>query len=52
MKSDKYDRLEALEILRTAIDMNNKAKSLQEKQDASDYFIKNCYKAGLLYDDK
>lgn len=52
VKSEKYDRLKALEILRTAIDMNNSAKNLQEKQDASDYFIKNCYQAGLLYDDK
>lgn len=52
VKSEKYDRLKALEILRTAIDMNNSAKTLQEKQDASDYFIKNCYQAGLLYDDK
>ncbi len=47
VKSEKYDRLKALELLRTAIDMNNSAKNLQEKQDASDYFIKIAQSRGL-----
>jgi hypothetical protein len=52
VKSDKYNRLNALEILKKAIIMNNNAKNLKEKQEASDYFLNNCYQAGLVYDDK
>ena len=52
VKSDKYNRLKALEILKEAIIMNNEAKNLKEKQEASDYFLNNCYQASLVYDYK
>ncbi len=34
--------------MREAVDRHNHAKSLKEKQDASAYFMKNCYKAGII----
>jgi hypothetical protein len=32
--------------------MNNEAKNLKELQEAADYFLKNCYAVGIMYDNR
>ena len=53
VKTDKYEekKLEAYKLMQKAVEMNNEATNLKQKQDACDYFLNNCYKAGLIYED-
>ncbi|MBR1743063.1 MAG: hypothetical protein IJ733_14580 [Lachnospiraceae bacterium] len=51
VKTKKYNRTGAMEIMREAVDRHNHAKNLKEKQDASAYFMKNCYKVGIIYEE-
>ena len=51
VKTESYDRTKAMVIMREAVDRNNRAGNLKEKQDASAYFIGNCHKAGIIYED-
>jgi hypothetical protein len=52
VKTDKYDYYKAIELINTAISMNNEAKNLRDLQDAADYFLKNCYTVGITYDNQ
>jgi fructose/tagatose bisphosphate aldolase len=52
VKTDKYDYYKAVELINTAISINNEAKNLKDLQDAADYFLKNCYNVGIIYDNK
>lgn len=40
----------AVVLLNEAIDLNNKAKNIKDLQEAADYFLKNCYNAGITYE--
>ena len=53
VKTNDYDkkRLAAYKLMEEAVERNNKATNLKEKQDACDYFLNNCYKVGLVYED-
>lgn len=51
VKKDSYDRIEALKLYRDAVDMYDKAKTLKERQNATDTFLSNCHKAGLIFED-
>ena len=52
VKTDEYieKMLEAYKLMEEAVERNNKADSLREKQAACDYFLNNCYKVGLIYE--
>jgi hypothetical protein len=52
VKTDKYDYYKAVELINTAISMNNEAKNLKDLQDAADYFLKNCDTVGITYDNR
>jgi hypothetical protein len=52
VKTDKYDYYNAIELINTAISMNNEAKNLKDLQDAADYFLKNCNTVGITYDNR
>lgn len=52
VKSKKYDYGKAVALLNTTITMHNKADGLKGYQEASKFFINNCYQAGIIYDDK
>lgn len=52
VKGQKFDFSIASQLLREAIALHNNAKSLKGYQEAALYFISNCYKAGIIYDDK
>lgn len=47
VKNSKYDFEKAVVLFNEAIDLNNKAKNLQE---AADYFLKSCYNVGINYE--
>lgn len=51
VKKDSYDRIKALKLYRDAVDMYDKAKTLKERQKATDTFLSNCHKAGLIFED-
>lgn len=53
VKTDQFEqnRLAAYKLMEEAVDKNNKATNLKQKQDACDYFLNNCYKVGLIYED-
>lgn len=42
----------AVELFNEAVSMNNEAKNLKDLQRAADYFLRNCYKAGVDYDNR
>jgi proteasome lid subunit RPN8/RPN11 len=52
VKTDKYDYYKAVELINVAISMNNEARNLKDLQDAADYFLKNCYDVGIVYDNR
>jgi hypothetical protein len=49
VKTDKYDYYKAVELINTAISINNEAKNLKDLQEAADYFLKNCDTVGITY---
>ena len=51
VKKNTYDRKEALKLYRDAVDKYNKANGLKQQQKAADFFLYNCYKAGLIFED-
>jgi hypothetical protein len=52
VKTDKYNYYKAVELINTAISMNNEAKNLKDLQDAADYFLKKCDTVGIAYDNR
>lgn len=51
VKNKKYDRSIAMDILREAVKLHNDANELKGYQKAAKYFLKNCHKAGIIYED-
>lgn len=51
VKSDDYNREEALKLYRASVDRFNKATSLKQKQKATDFFLNNCVEVGLIFED-
>lgn len=47
-----FDRGKAIDIFNDAVSTNNKAIGLKGLQKASEHFLKNCYKAGIVYEDR
>lgn len=52
VKGKNYDIRKAIDVFNEAVALNNKASGLKDIQVASDYFLKNCYRAGVIYEDK
>lgn len=52
VKSKVFDMGRAIDIFNEAADANNEAVGLKGLQKASEYFLKNCYKAGIIYEDR
>lgn len=50
VKTDKYDRRGALKLFYESLELLKKAKNLKEMQDATDKFLNNCYKYGMLFE--
>lgn len=52
VKSKKFDYKKAVKLLNQTIQKYNEASDLKGYQEATKFFIKNCYKAGIIYEDK
>ena len=52
VKSSNYNRKEAVEIAKEALTVERKAENIKGYQEAAKYFLKNCYKAGIIYEDR
>jgi len=52
VKGTKYDVSKAVKVFNEAVNQNNEAVGLKALQNASEYFLKNCSKAGIIYEDR
>jgi hypothetical protein len=52
VKTDKYDAERARELYKEAYKLYTKAENLKGYQEATDYFLNNCYKVGLLHENR
>ncbi len=52
VKTSKFDRQKAIDLFNEAVSVNNNARGLKALQKASEYFLKSCYKAGIVYEDR
>ena len=55
VKKDSYNYETAIRIFNDAVTLHNQAKEkqkLKKTQKAADYFLKNCFEAGIIYDDR
>lgn len=52
VKGSRFVYEKAVELFNQAVNLNNEAKSLKDLQKAADYYLRNCYKAGIEYDDR
>ena len=52
VKAKKFDRGKAIDVFNEAVSANNKAMGIKALQKASEYFLKNCHKAGIIYEDR
>ncbi len=50
VKGEKYVYENAVELFNEAVYSSNEARDLKGLQKAADYFLKNCYIAGIVYD--
>lgn len=52
VKTKKYDKEKAIDIFNEAVSVNNKAIGLKALQKASEHFLKHCYRASIVYEDR
>lgn len=52
VKGKNFDYVKAVELLNQTIQKYNESSNLKGYQDATKYFINNCYKAGIIYEDR
>jgi hypothetical protein len=52
VKTDKYDAEKAAILYKEAYSLYAKAENLKGYQEATDYFLNNCYMVGLLHEDR
>lgn len=52
VKGKNYNRNKAIQLFNDAVRKNNEAVDLKALQKASEYFLKNCHKAGIIYEDR
>lgn len=52
VKTTSYDKGKAIDIFNEAVSASNKAVGLTALQKASEHFLRNCHKAGIVYEDR
>lgn len=50
VKTERYDWNKARNLFTEAVIKQHEAHNLKELQDAAEYFLKNCYKANIIYE--
>lgn len=52
VKGKEYNKSIAIEIFNEAVTQNNNATDLKAFQKASAHFLRNCHRAGIIYEDR
>jgi hypothetical protein len=52
VKGKSFNIDKAISIFNEAVSANNNAVGFEKLKEASEYFLKNCFKAGIIYDDR
>lgn len=52
VKAKKYNRIEAIKIFNEAISIHNLGIDLKNAQKAANHFLKECYRANIIYEDR
>lgn len=52
VKGSKFNRIEAIGIYNEAVRIHNLGMDLKNAQKAADYFMKECYRADIIYEDR
>ena len=52
VKGKEYNKSIAIELFNEAVTQNNNATDLKAFQKASVHFLRNCHKAGIIYEDR
>jgi hypothetical protein len=52
VKKSDYNIGKAIEIFNEAVKLNNDVSGLKSLKNASEYFLKTCHKAGIVYEDR
>ena len=52
VKGKDYNKGIAIELFNEAVTQNNNATDLKAFQQASAHFLKNCHRAGIIYEDR
>ena len=52
VKTSKYNRDKAIKIAKEALTIEHKVENIKGYQEAAKYFLKNCHKAGIIYEDR
>lgn len=52
VKKENYSRKMAVEIYNRAVSMYNEGKDIRDYQKAVAYFLSNCHKANIIYEDR
>jgi hypothetical protein len=52
VKGENFNIDMAIDIFNEAVSANNEAVDLETLKEASEHFLKNCFKAGIIYEDR
>lgn len=52
VKKDCYNRNTAVEVYNQAVNVHNEGKGIRDYQKAVVYFLSNCYKANIIYENR
>lgn len=52
VRTDKYNYLKAVDLYNEAVSISTKSGDLKNLQAAADYFLNNCFKVGIIYEDR
>jgi hypothetical protein len=52
VKKDNYDQKKAVDLYNHAVNIHNKGSGLDDYKKAAAYFLSNCYKANIVYEDR
>jgi hypothetical protein len=52
VKRENYSYLDAVDLFNEAVTLHNLGTNLKDAQKAADYYLRNCYKVGIIYEDR
>jgi hypothetical protein len=52
VKQVNYNYLDAVDLFNEAVALHNLGTNLKDAQKAADHYLRNCYKVGIIYEDR